>query len=244
MTGALTHKEGVAGYFGDAAKVAAGVAMSPVAIPQALGSGLGGIAMANSVEEVGYHASTVAQVTAAAVSLGIAAEAQALASRFQPKGGGGLPGADTGGGGDPAPGGGGGSKGQINIDTGSAVAFISEGSPIRHALKAVVGEKQMIMTETALAELRGTLRVAGPAEAARADRFLSRVQAVADNPSLRALALKVTKSVGANDIQVFGTADRMRVTTMTSDAKFLRGASAQGVDFDTHLHQPVPLQGK
>ena len=33
------------------------------------------------------------------------------------------------------------------------------------------------------------------------------------------------------------------VTTMTSDAKFLRGAAAQGVNFDAFLHAPVPLQG-
>ncbi len=30
---------------------------------------------------------------------------------------------------------------------------------------------------------------------------------------------------------------------MTVDAKFLRGASAQGVDFSAFLHQPMPLTG-
>ena len=65
-----------------------------------------------------------------------------------------------------------------------------------------------------------------------------------DNPSARAMDLQVTRKADANDIITFGTGDNLNAVTMTADAKFVRGASAQGVDFDVYVHQPVPLQGK
>ncbi|OJH38634.1 hypothetical protein BON30_20570 [Cystobacter ferrugineus] len=131
----------------------------------------------------------------------------------------------------------------VNIDTGTASAFVSQDSAIRHELKEFVQNKGMVMTETAAKEFQGMLRVAGPEETARAQRFLDRVTIIPDNPSSRALKLKETKSVGSNDIKIFGTGDNMGITTMSSDAKFLRGAKAQGVEFDAFLHSPVPLRG-
>ncbi|NRS19716.1 DUF1308 domain-containing protein [Brevibacillus sp. HB1.4B] len=134
---------------------------------------------------------------------------------------------------------------KVNIDTGTANAFISEGSPIRHDLKDFVTGKQMVMTETAAAEFKNIVNgVAGPLEKARAEKFMNRVQVIPDNPSERAMKLTETKKVGANDKIIFGTGDNLGITTMTADAKFVRGASAQGVDFDVYIHSPVPLGGK
>jgi RHS repeat-associated protein len=135
-------------------------------------------------------------------------------------------------------------KGGVNIDTGTAIAFVSEGSAVRHQLKAFVAGKEMQMTQTALGEFQGSLRSAGPLEAARGQRFLNRVSIIPDNPSARAMGLNITKKVGANDRIIFGTGDNLSIPTMTSDAKFLRGASAQGVDFDAFLHSPVPFTGR
>jgi hypothetical protein len=73
---------------------------------------------------------------------------------------------------------------------------------------------------------------------------MRKVTVVADNPSSRVAALNITRSVGANDIQIFGTADRMNIPIFTSDAKFLRGASAQGVDLDAIVHPPVSFLGQ
>ena len=102
----------------------------------------------------------------------------------------------------------------------------------------------MVMTQTAANEFNGILRVADPQEAARAQRFLQRVSFIPDNPSARAMALVETKSVGTADKMIFGTGDRLGIPTMTSDAKFLQGAKAQGVDFDATLHDPIPLKGQ
>ena len=132
----------------------------------------------------------------------------------------------------------------INIDTGTAVAFVSEGSIERQKLKAVVAGNNMVMTETAFAEFQGTLRSAGVLEKARAQDFLKRVTIIPDTPSARAMNLRVTRKVGANDRIIFGTGDQLGIRTMTSDGRFLRGSSAQGVDFDAYLHDPVPFTGK
>ena len=47
----------------------------------------------------------------------------------------------------------------------------------------------------------------------------------------------------ANDIIILGTADRLGIVTMTADAKAIRAAAAQGVDFLVHLHVSCPLTG-
>ncbi|WP_256872561.1 RHS repeat-associated core domain-containing protein [Paenibacillus sp. 79R4] len=74
---------------------------------------------------------------------------------------------------------------KVNIDTGTANAFISEGSSIRHELKAYVNGKQMVMTDTAAGEFRNIINgVAGPLEKARAERFMNRVQVIPDNRPL------------------------------------------------------------
>ncbi len=132
---------------------------------------------------------------------------------------------------------------QINVDTGTAVAFVSEGSPIRHSLKSEVAGQQMVMSQTAANEFQVNLRSAGPLEKARADRFMNRVQVIPDTPSPGALGLRVTGSVGSNDKIIFGTGDYFGITTMTADAKFLRGAKEQGVAFQSLLHPSVPFKG-
>ncbi len=103
----------------------------------------------------------------------------------------------------------------------------------------------MVMTDTAVSEFKNIVNgVGGPLEQARAQRFLNRVEIIPDSPSTRSLGLQTTKKVGANDITIFGTGDNLGITTMTSDAKFVRGAQAQGVDFDVYVHDPVPLAKK
>ena len=63
------------------------------------------------------------------------------------------------------------------------------------------------------------------------------------NGRQRAAALRITNKVGANDIQIFGTADQLGIPIFTSDFKFLRGAAAQGVEFDAIVHPPMSFLG-
>ena len=116
----------------------------------------------------------------------------------------------------------------VNLDTSTGIAFISEGSPVRDRLREYVGEQQMVMAQTAFDEFTNIIhRIGGTLEKARANR----------------LNLETTINLGANDIIILGTADRLGIVTMTADAKAIRAAEAQGVDFLVYLHVSCPLTG-
>jgi hypothetical protein len=84
----------------------------------------------------------------------------------------------------------------VNLDTNTALTFVSEGSFVRSQLKSFVQGKQMVMTQTAADEFQQIIAVcAGPLEQARAIRFLARVVIVPDQPSPRASRLKPTKNL-------------------------------------------------
>jgi len=134
--------------------------------------------------------------------------------------------------------------GGVNLDSGTARALVGEGSPVRHDIKAAIGERQMVMTETAEAEFRSAAsRLAGPKEAARTERLMGRVNVVPDDPSARVAGLTLTKKVGVNDRLIFGTGDKMGIQTLTSDANFVRGAAAQGVALDAWIHSAFSFLG-
>jgi hypothetical protein len=99
-------------------------------------------------------------------------------------------------------------------------------------------------SQTACNEFANIIKNSGGAlEQVRANQFLNRVMIVPDNPSSAAQMLQPTRSLDPNDIIILGTGDRMGIVTMTADAKAVRAASAQGVDFNVYLHQPYPLTG-
>ena len=132
----------------------------------------------------------------------------------------------------------------INLDTNTGIAFVAEGSLVRHQLKAFVGNQQLVMVQTAFDEFSRIIQASGgSAEQARADRFLQRITVIPDNPSPAAQMLQPTRRIGASDIIILGTGDQMGIVTMTADAKAVRAASAQGVDFNVYLHPPYSLTG-
>jgi hypothetical protein len=84
----------------------------------------------------------------------------------------------------------------------------------------------------------------GPLERSRATRFLSRVEIVPVQLSAAAKRLTATRRLGENDILILGTGDQMGAITMTADAKAIRAATAQGVDFAVYIHKSYPLVGE
>lgn len=132
----------------------------------------------------------------------------------------------------------------VNLDTNTAIAFIAEGSTVRHQLRAFVQDQQLMMAQTAFDEFTNIVKYSGGIlEQERANRLLERVTVVSDSLSIAAQALKPTRSLDPNDIIILGTGDQMGIVTMTADAKAVRAASAQGVDFNVYLHPPYPLTG-
>lgn len=132
----------------------------------------------------------------------------------------------------------------INLDTNTAVAFVAEASTVRYQLKAFVQNQQLVMAKTAVDEFVNIIQYSGGIlEQERANRFLNRVMVVPDNPSIMAQTLQPTRRLDPNDIIILGTGDQLGIVTMTADAKAVRAASAQGVDFNVYLHPPFPLTG-
>ncbi len=106
----------------------------------------------------------------------------------------------------------------FNLDTGTAIAFIAEGSAIRFQLRTYVGNRPLLMTRTAISEFISiAFTIGGNSEQARARRFLQRVQTIPDRPSERALNLKPTRKLGEQDIIILGTGDRLGLITLTAD---------------------------
>lgn len=132
----------------------------------------------------------------------------------------------------------------INLDTVTAVALIAEASSVRYDLRQYINAQEMVMTQTAFDEFINIVKtIGGLSEQTRARRFLQRVTIIPDNPSPRALNLQPTRKLGISDIIILGTGDQLGVVTTTADAKAVRAASAQGVDFLVYIHPPFPLTG-
>ncbi|HAC62391.1 MAG TPA: DUF1308 domain-containing protein [Cyanothece sp. UBA12306] len=132
----------------------------------------------------------------------------------------------------------------INLDTGTAIAFVAEESNLRYQLQSYVKNQSMVMTQTAIAEFRNIVQtIGGEREQQRGINFEKYIVIIPDNPSKRALNLQPTRKLGINDIIILGTGDNLGIVTMTGDAKAIRSASNQGVNFIVYLHQPVPLKG-
>ena len=49
---------------------------------------------------------------------------------------------------------------------------------------------------------------------------------------MRALGLRETGNLEANDIKILGTGDALGIQTITNDIRAVRAAAAQGVKFD------------
>ncbi len=141
-------------------------------------------------------------------------------------------------------------KEKVNVDAGTARAVVAQDSPVRHEIKAFVKDKEMVMTQTAHDEFSEALgRLGGAKEKARGKKFLDRVTVIPDDPSDRVMNLKPTKRIKPPDQNVFGTGDKMGITTITSDKKFPASAADRGfqkdgaVVLDVYVHQPFSFIG-
>ncbi|MEH1054735.1 DNRLRE domain-containing protein [Micromonospora sp. CPCC 206171] len=135
--------------------------------------------------------------------------------------------------------------GKVALDSGTGRALASADQNVADRLRAQIGGRGMVMPQTAADEFGDAVsRLAGPYEKSLADDLMKQVEVVADNPSARAAALKPTNKIEPSDIQIFGTADRMGIPIFTADMRALRGAAAQGVDFDAIVHPSTNLLGR
>ncbi len=133
----------------------------------------------------------------------------------------------------------------VGIDTGMALNLVSDDLATRQAALARLGNAELVMSRTAREEFRVIVdRWAGPLEKARADELLERVRRVGDNWSGRAARLRETGNIEASDIDILGTYDWLDIPAFTTDARAIRAAGAQGVQFNVTLVPAGRLTGR
>lgn len=120
----------------------------------------------------------------------------------------------------------------INFDAGTASSLCSslpQASQLRQQIGLLVDNKQIVMTKTAYKEFQGNLKAStNDDEKIRAKVLMSRIKVIDDNPSQRFKELKITGNVDTEEDKIiFGTGDKLGILTVTTDSKFVRGASAQ-----------------
>jgi len=105
--------------------------------------------------------------------------------------------------------------------------------------------KQLICTETAREKFLKILDLlGGENEIKRGYDFLSKVTVVKDEPSERSKSLICGTKVKEWHVVIFGTGDKLRATTMTSNHAFVRASQHQGIEFDVYLHSSRALSEK
>ena len=125
----------------------------------------------------------------------------------------------------------------INFDAGTASSLCSslpQASQLRQQIGLLVDNKQIVMTKTAYKEFQGNLKAStNDDEKIRAKVLMSRIKVIDDNPSQRFKELKITGNVDTEEDKIiFGTGDKLGILTVTTDSKFVRGASAQKIKFN------------
>jgi len=135
----------------------------------------------------------------------------------------------------------------INLDTSTIIASIAEPAVITPDIQAIRSELILeflthpivVATATALSEAQQFVsRNAGPLEQANFAGLLQRIYSIPDAPSERVLSLPGQEAL---DKIIFGTADKLGITTYTSDAAFVANAYSNGVLLDVYIHRPIRL---
>ena len=153
-----------------------------------------------------------------------------------------------------------------NLDTSTLVMLVSEDeSRHRKEISILLEGNTVIVTKTALREFSHILETTGGLiEKQNTMRLLQTLIIVEDNPSDRFKCLSPSKSMGKNDLVIFGTGDFYGITTITADMRFIRGCvfniyikgpmrklilsqikeTGSAKDFSVHCHETCPLIGK
>jgi hypothetical protein len=108
--------------------------------------------------------------------------------------------------------------------------------PSLPALLKVLEGKRLICTQTAFKHFMNIANiVGGPEELRRAEEWRAKIDLVEDDPSEAAKKLTGPKIKEQHKI-VFGTGDRYKAVTTTSNSALVRSAEHQGVKFCVFIH--------
>lgn len=114
--------------------------------------------------------------------------------------------------------------------------------PVRPQLDSVFQGKELVCCQSAMSDFKAIIAtLGGPGERARAGELVARVTVVPDCLSPRAAGLIDSGKVNARSRCIFGTADSLRVVTVTANTGFVRAARGQGVAFAVTTHESRAL---
>jgi len=103
-------------------------------------------------------------------------------------------------------------------------------------------DKHVIVTRTAWEKFDSIVNiVGGESEKKRAEELRARITIVEDCPSELARNLKLGPKIKQQHIDIFGTGDYFKATTITANSAFTRVASEQGVEFSVFMHSARAL---
>ncbi|XP_029381246.1 UPF0415 protein C7orf25 homolog [Echeneis naucrates] len=113
-------------------------------------------------------------------------------------------------------------------------------------LDAFMAGKELFACRAAVSDFQLILdTLGGPGEKERAQKLLSRLHLMDDQPSERTLRLTPSAKVNQRSLTIFGTGDSLKAVTMTANSRFVRAAANQGVRYSVFIHQPRALtEGK
>uniref|UniRef100_A0A6B2L838 DUF1308 domain-containing protein n=1 Tax=Arcella intermedia TaxID=1963864 RepID=A0A6B2L838_9EUKA len=105
------------------------------------------------------------------------------------------------------------------------------------AINQFLNGKKMIVTQTAWEKFMGILEViGGDSERQRAQELLQKVTIVENSPSERSKKLKLGPKIKQHHIDIFGTGDQYKASTLTANQAIVRAAAEQGIEFSVFLH--------
>ncbi|XP_056007687.1 UPF0415 protein C7orf25 homolog isoform X4 [Ostrea edulis] len=109
--------------------------------------------------------------------------------------------------------------------------------PVLPKLKKFLQGKVMYVCRTALEDFRSILdTLGGLKEKERAEKLLSQVTIVDDDPSDRTMEMPYSLRIKERSKIIFGTGDKLRAVTVTANSSFVRAAQHQGVSYAVYLH--------
>ena len=137
--------------------------------------------------------------------------------------------------------------GRINLDAGAITNFAAgeASNTVVSLMRRIVGSRQLVATRTALKEALAQVRsYGGPAERTRFIQLWGQVERIPIHPSAR-FSIPPSRRLSAHDLAIFGTADRLEIPTLTTDATFVQTFYNRfGVLLNVAVVPPLRLQGK
>jgi len=114
--------------------------------------------------------------------------------------------------------------------------------PVRPYLDSLFLGKELVCCQSAMVDFKAIIAtLGGPGERVRAGELVARVTVVPDGRSSRAAGLLDSGKVNTRSRCIFGTADNLKIVTVTANTGFVRAARGQGVAFAVRTHESRAL---